>query len=225
MRLLAFDTSGPALAAVAVEAGRPLAWRDEELGRGHAERILPLLGALLGEAGWSWRDVDLLAVGIGPGNFTGIRAGIAVGRGLALALRCRALGVGALEIVAESAAAHGNAGRPIDAVLEAGRGEIYAQRFASDMRPITEPALVTATEFGHGRPSGGVLVGSAAARLAGPGDMALAGARDPLVLARVVMRRLAGGAEMMRPGGLHPLYVRPPDARQAAGASLLAGAA
>jgi tRNA A37 threonylcarbamoyladenosine modification protein TsaB len=66
LRLLAFDTSGPAISVVAVEAGEPVISRDEELGRGHAERVLPLLTRVLAEAGWSWRQLDLIGVGTGP---------------------------------------------------------------------------------------------------------------------------------------------------------------
>lgn len=224
MRLLAFDTSGPSISVVAAEAGEPVVWRDEELGRGHAERILPLLHAVLDEAGWSWRGVDLVGVGVGPGNFSGIRAGIAVARALVLALGCRALGVGALEIVAESAAGQADGERPIDVVLEAGRGEVFTQSFAADLKPVTDPALVVAHEFvRHGSP-GGILVGNAAAMLAGPGDIVLPGTRDARVLARLMNRRLATRAEVGRSGGLHPVYVRAPDARQGAGASLLSGA-
>jgi tRNA threonylcarbamoyladenosine biosynthesis protein TsaB len=225
LRLLAFDTSGPTISVVAVEAGEPLVWRDEELGRGHAERILPLLQIVLREVGWSWRDVDFLGVGTGPGNFTGIRAGIAVGRALVLALRCRALGVGALEIIGESAAGQVEADWPIDAVLEAGRGEVYTQRFAAGLRPVSEPALVLASEFARRERPVSVLTGNAAVALARPGDIALPGARDALVLARATRRRLATVTEGVRPGDLHPVYVRPPDARRGAGASLLSGAA
>jgi tRNA threonylcarbamoyladenosine biosynthesis protein TsaB len=226
LRLLAFDTSGPAISVLAVEAGEPVVSRDEELGRGHAERVLPLLAGVLAEAGWSWRQLDLIGVGTGPGNFTGIRAGIAVARALILTLQCRALGIGALEIIAESAAGHAAADRPLEAVLDAGRGEVYAQRFASDLRPLTGPVLVAAAELARShRPPGTILVGNAAARLAGPGDTVLPGTRDAGVLARLMSRRIAAGAEAVGPGDLHPVYVRPPDARQGAGASLLAGVA
>ncbi|MGE3293409.1 MAG: tRNA (adenosine(37)-N6)-threonylcarbamoyltransferase complex dimerization subunit type 1 TsaB [Geminicoccaceae bacterium] len=224
MRLLAFDTSGPAISAVAVEAGAPVICRDEQLGRGHAERILPLLRAMLDEAGWSWRDVELVGVGTGPGNFTGIRAGIAVARSLVLTLRCQALALGSLEIVAESAIGQAEADRPIHAVLDAGRGEVYAQRFAADLRPTSDPAIMAAAELAGMCAPGSILVGSAAASLARAGDTVLPGTRDAGVLARLVNRRLAEGAAARR-DGLHPVYVRPPDARRGAGASLIAGSA
>ncbi len=225
MRLLAFDTSGPTLSVVAAEAGEPVAWRDEALDRGHAERLLPLLSTALAEAGWSWRDLDLVAVATGPGNFTGIRAGIAVARALVLALRCRALGIGTLEIIAESGAGQVREGQWIDALLDARRDEVYVQRFAADMRAVTPPALVPMAEFAQRCPPGGILVGDVAARLARAGETALPGSRDALTMARLVGRRMAEGAEPVAPEGLRPVYVRPPDARPGAGASLISGSA
>jgi tRNA threonylcarbamoyladenosine biosynthesis protein TsaB len=223
LRLLAFDTSGPTLSVVAAEAGEPVARRDEALDRGHAERLLPLLGAALVEAGWSWRDLDLIAVATGPGNFTGIRAGIAVARALVLALQCRALGIGTLEIIAESAGEQALAGQWIDAVLDARRDEVYVQRFTSDMQVLTPPALVPMAEFARRCPSGGILVGDVAARLVRAGETALPGSRDALTMARLVGRRMAEGAEPVPPEDLRPVYVRPPDARLGAGASLISG--
>ena len=224
MRLLAFDTAGPAIAAVAVEAGVPRAWYDEQLGRGHAERLLPLLSDLLAEARWSWRHVEVVAVGTGPGNFTGIRAGLAVARALGLALGCRCLGVSSLALLAESAAGMASGHGPIDAVIDARRDEIYAQRFDGDLLPATEPLLVPAAAFAEILPGPGILVGDAAAdlsRSARRGDPAMLGARDSLTLARLAGRQLERGEAAAPAGTIRPTYVRSPDARPDAGASLI----
>lgn len=224
MRLLAFDTSGPAIAAVAVDGGLPLAWRDEELGRGHAERLLPLLSDLLAEACWSWRDVEVVAVGTGPGNFTGIRAGLAVARALGLAVGCRCLGVSSLALLAESAATVAPGQASIDAVIDARRDEIYVQRFDGGLVPATEPLLVPAATFAVIVPGPGLLVGDAAAELARSvrkGDPSMPGARDSLVLARLVGRQLERGKAAAPAGSVRPNYVRSPDARPDAGASLI----
>ncbi|MFO1048688.1 MAG: tRNA (adenosine(37)-N6)-threonylcarbamoyltransferase complex dimerization subunit type 1 TsaB [Geminicoccaceae bacterium] len=222
--MLAFDTSGPAIAAVAVDAGLPLAWRDEGLGRGHAERLLPLLSDLLAEARWSWRDVEVVAVGTGPGNFTGIRAGLAVARSLGLAVGCRCLGVSSLDLLAESATSMAPGHSPIDAVIDARRDEIYAQRFNGEVLPATEPLLVPAAEFAAILPGPGILVGDAAAELARSarkGDPSIPGARDSLTLAHLVGRRLARGEAAAPAGSVRPTYIRSPDARPNAGASLI----
>jgi tRNA threonylcarbamoyladenosine biosynthesis protein TsaB len=63
------------------------------MARGQSERLVPMLEDLLAEGGVAWRDLDAIGVGIGPGNFTGIRIAVATARGLALGLRVPAVGV------------------------------------------------------------------------------------------------------------------------------------
>ncbi|MEM1236697.1 MAG: tRNA (adenosine(37)-N6)-threonylcarbamoyltransferase complex dimerization subunit type 1 TsaB [Pseudomonadota bacterium] len=92
MRLVAFDTSGPHV-AVAVLTPEGLTSAVEELSRGQGERLLPLCEELLAETRVDWHELDALGVGIGPGNFTGIRISVAAARGLALGLKVPAIGV------------------------------------------------------------------------------------------------------------------------------------
>lgn len=224
MRVLAFDTSGPDLSAAVGEVGKVLARAHERLERGHADRLLPSLGEILAETGWHWQDVELVAVVVGPGNFTGLRAGIAVARALSLALGCRVLGLGALELVAEAAARAGAAGRPILAVRDARRGELYAQPFGPGLEPFGPATLVPRDALAGAAKPGWVIAGDGVA-LAGI-DLAVAetvpDGRDLLAL---VWRRLAAGALPGEGTELKPLYLRPPDARPGAGASLLAARA
>src|SRR3954447_26669531 len=105
LRILSLETSRAALSAAAVEGPVVRSWYRDMLGRGHAERVLPVLRAVMAEAGWAWPAPALLAVALGPGNFTGLRAGIAVARALSLALDRPALGIGTLEAVAQGVAA------------------------------------------------------------------------------------------------------------------------
>ncbi|MEO0664482.1 MAG: tRNA (adenosine(37)-N6)-threonylcarbamoyltransferase complex dimerization subunit type 1 TsaB [Pseudomonadota bacterium] len=102
MALLAFDTSGP-FVAVALLKGGAVTHRLEEMARGQGERLMPILEEVLEGAGLVWRDLDALAVGTGPGNFTGIRIGVSAARGLALALRIEAIGVSAFDTTARLA--------------------------------------------------------------------------------------------------------------------------
>lgn len=74
--------------------------RHEEMAKGQAERLFPLLHEVLAEAGVDWAELDVLGVGTGPGNFTGIRIAVAAARGLALSLRIPAVGVGLTEAAA-----------------------------------------------------------------------------------------------------------------------------
>ncbi|MFU8776876.1 MAG: tRNA (adenosine(37)-N6)-threonylcarbamoyltransferase complex dimerization subunit type 1 TsaB [Roseovarius sp.] len=97
--ILAFDTSAAHCAAALLRGDRVLALRAEEMGRGQAERLMPLLQEVLDGAGIMWRDLDRIGVGIGPGNFTGIRISVAAARGLALSLNIPAIGISTLEAI------------------------------------------------------------------------------------------------------------------------------
>jgi len=98
--ILAFDTSAAHCAAALLRGDRIVAARAEEMGRGQAERLMPLLTEILAEGGATWADLDRIAVGIGPGNFTGIRISVSAARGLALALEVPAVGVSGFDVAA-----------------------------------------------------------------------------------------------------------------------------
>ena len=85
--ILGFDTSAAHCAAALLCGEQCLAARHEDMTRGQAERLMPLLEDLLAEAGASWRDLARIGVGIGPGNFTGVRIAVSAARGLALSLK------------------------------------------------------------------------------------------------------------------------------------------
>ena len=122
---LGFDTSAAHCAAALLQGDRVLVQRHEDMGRGQAERLFPLLEELLAAAGIGWADLSVIGCGIGPGNFTGIRIAVAAARGLALSLGIPAVGVGAAE-----AAAHGLP-RPCRVMLPARQGEVIWQDFGT----------------------------------------------------------------------------------------------
>lgn len=95
--VLGFDTSAAHCAAALVRGDTVLAAVGEEMARGQAERLMGVLEEVLDSQGASWADLDALAVGTGPGNFTGIRIGVSAARGLALGLGCIAYGVTGFE--------------------------------------------------------------------------------------------------------------------------------
>jgi tRNA threonylcarbamoyladenosine biosynthesis protein TsaB len=150
--ILAFDTATPATTVALCRPGKPpLEARDDPLpGQrpGHATRLMPLAVELLEQAGLGWEDVDRIAVGTGPGTFTGLRIGIATARALARARGIPLIGVSTLHSVALGAL-----GEPIPnlervdsvlAVLDARRREVFAagwrlQQIATGEEPFLPP--------------------------------------------------------------------------------------
>jgi tRNA threonylcarbamoyl adenosine modification protein YeaZ len=95
--ILAFDTSAAYCAAAVLSGNRIISSHSEAMVRGQAERLMPLLHEMLSDTGVHWRDLTALGVGIGPGNFTGIRIAVSAARGLALGLDVPAVGVSGCE--------------------------------------------------------------------------------------------------------------------------------
>lgn len=120
--ILAFDTSAAHCAAALLDAdGVLLARQGEAMARGQAERLMPLLEALLARSGLGWRDLGALAVGVGPGNFTGIRIAVSAARGLALGLGIPAHGISGFDALTLDRPDHA-------AVLPAPRGQVWLRR-------------------------------------------------------------------------------------------------
>jgi len=95
--ILAFDTSAAYCAAAVLSGDQIVKSTAEEMSRGQVERLMPMLEELLADTGTTWRDLSALGVGVGPGNFTGIRIAVSAARGLALALDVPAVGVSGCE--------------------------------------------------------------------------------------------------------------------------------
>jgi tRNA threonylcarbamoyladenosine biosynthesis protein TsaB len=132
---LGLDASGPYLATAlwSPRRGR-LAARATRLDRDHAARFVPELEALLAEAGVTRDQLGAIAVGVGPGSYTGLRVGIAAARGLATGLGLPLAGVDSLALVAWGALAPGETGV---AALDARRGNVYAGLYRRDGDELT----------------------------------------------------------------------------------------
>ena len=215
-RILAFDTTRGRCAAAAAD-GRGIVERAEEMRIGHAERLFPLIEEALAAAGFGYRDLDRIAVAVGPGSFSGIRIGVAAARGLASALRIPAVGVTVLEALAEEAARRCGGGREIVAANAAPLGRVFVQRFRSDgdgvAHPRTEARMAHPAEAAEAADAEAVFVGDAAAAFGAEARFGRSGCADLGTLAAVAARR--GAADGRRPA---PLYLRPPDAAPRAAA-------
>lgn len=95
--VLAFDTSAAHCAAALVRGDEIFASKALQMSRGQAEHLMPLLEEVLASAGVSWSDLDAIGVGIGPGNFTGIRISVSAARGLALGMKIPSIGVSSFD--------------------------------------------------------------------------------------------------------------------------------
>lgn len=122
---LGFDTSAAHCAAALLHGERLIEARAEDMPKGQAERLMPLLDEMLARAGIGWRDLAVIGVGIGPGNFTGVRISVSAARGLALALGIPAVGVSTLDALAAGQP------RPLRAQIDARRDEVYVQDFTA----------------------------------------------------------------------------------------------
>ena len=183
MRILAIDTAAGACSAAVWHDGA-VHQRLVEMSRGHAEALVPLLLATLADAGCGFADLDLLAVTIGPGAFTGLRIGLAAARGLALATGLPCLGVTTLEAVAAAVPETETAGRPLLVVLDSKRTDVYAQVFV-ESEAATEPAVLAPVDLAREL---------AAARALPVGPLAVAGDATAMVLPALAAAGIAARA-------------------------------
>jgi len=101
MRILGLDTTGAYCSVALVDTAKVLAYKSENIGRGHAERLAPMVAEVLDEAGLTAKDIDKIAVCTGPGSFTGLRVALAFAKGFALPRKLPVVGIDALQITAE----------------------------------------------------------------------------------------------------------------------------
>jgi tRNA threonylcarbamoyladenosine biosynthesis protein TsaB len=200
--ILGFDTSGPYCGGALWAGGEIIAAKHEDLAKGQAERLMVMLEEILAQAGVAWCDLEALGVGIGPGNFTGIRISVAAARGLAMGLGIPAVGVPLPE-----AAAEGTEGSVL-ACLDARREMAYCQGFGGAAPDALTYLPIAEIPSAWAQP-GLVCIGSAAeavsAHLSVP--HAPAAFAPAAAIARIAARRAS--PDTPPPS---PLYMRAPDA-------------
>lgn len=196
--LLAIDTSTAACTAALIDSdGALIDGRDELIGRGHSEQLVPMLDKLLGGG-----RVDTILVGVGPGSFTGIRVGIAAAQGLAIGWNAELHGMSSLALLA----AGSSASPCVAAAMIGGHGELFVQQFGAGLTPET-PVLNLRPEDAAEAISAPLVVGPGASQLVaarGTGE-----ARETWPSAANALT-VPVSLRTMPP---KPVYARAPDAR------------
>jgi tRNA threonylcarbamoyladenosine biosynthesis protein TsaB len=207
MRILALDAALARCSAAVVVDGEVVAGRQQDVARGHAALLPTLAQAVLAEAAIAPPQLDLIAVTVGPGSFTGLRAGLALAHGIALAAGVKLVGVSVGEALADALPYLGR--RTLWSAIDSRRSRIFLERDGQ----VTALALDDLP-----RPEGPVAIAgdaaiAVAARLAAREvDVMLTDSRLPMArhVAMVGARRLAGE---LPPRAAQPIYVDPPEAR------------
>jgi tRNA threonylcarbamoyladenosine biosynthesis protein TsaB len=233
MKVLAFDTATRATTVALCDSDdpdSPIEGRDDPR-RGerprHTTKLMSLIADVLDRGGCSWAEVDRIAVGVGPGTFTGLRIGVATARALAATREIELVGVSTLHALALGGAGEARArdSDAIVAVLDARRGEVFAAAWKP--REVVEPGRAALLD------PVAVAPAALAARVPGIGQRCLeigdgavefravlerSGTSIPDDSSRlhrvsaVLTGRLAFGSEPVDSGDVRPEYLRLPDA-------------
>lgn len=212
--LLALESSDRLCAACLIDetTGSIAASKTIDIGRGHAEKMMGLIGEVLAAAKIDYAALTGLAVCVGPGSFTGIRVGLSTVIGLSIALNLPVRGVTSLQALA-LAAVGATRGQTILALVDAHRGDVYAQMFASDGAPLDAARQISLEQVGK-------LAGAANIVCAGSGVAVLNAAHPDLVIQSIEGIELPDVDCVARAAlsqsltvAAKPLYLRRPDAK------------
>lgn len=207
MLLLAFDTATPAVTVAVHDGSRVVAEESAVDARRHGELLAASIDKVLRGAGVSQRELTEIAVGTGPGPYTGLRAGLVTAGVLASALAIEVDGICTLDIIA-AAAVRAAAGRDFLVATDARRREVYWARYAGNGARLSGPQVGSPAEL----PAGLAVAGEGAALYPELAALSLP-PRYPSAaeLATIAAARRAAGKPLLPP---EPLYLRRPDARE-----------
>jgi tRNA threonylcarbamoyl adenosine modification protein YeaZ len=198
MKILAAEFSSELRSVALVEAGQVLARAAESGGRN--TRAFALIQAALRDAGWEREAIECIAIGLGPGSYAGIRAGIALAQGWQLAREVRVLGVGSVECLAAQGHAEGMRGK-LHFLIDAQRNEFYCARAELDGEPRVEPLRLITLEEARALPDHTLIVEPALLKL-------FPQARPMCSDAAALGKLAAGRSDFISADKLEPVYLR-----------------
>jgi tRNA threonylcarbamoyladenosine biosynthesis protein TsaB len=209
LRVLGIETSSRRGTVALVEGDRVIAALATEVPGGHAPHLLGLVERALATAGWAKTALDRIAVGTGPGSFTGIRVGVALGQGIALGLGRPVVGVCSLQAMARALPETTPGTRC--AVVDARRGDVFCAEYDAEHAELRTPAAVRRDELAAWLAAAGshVVLGEAAVPLVAAGAVWRSELTDLPHAAGVA---LVGAVLVPEMAPAEAFYVRPPDA-------------
>jgi tRNA threonylcarbamoyladenosine biosynthesis protein TsaB len=155
VRILGLESSSRRGSVALLDGQTLVASLEHEEPNSHAERLLPLILRLLAEAGWPKSSLDRFGVGVGPGSFTGLRAGIALAEGMSVGFDRPLIGVGSLLAMAHGALTEHPG--PCCALLDARRNEWFAAVYSEQRVALREPLALPVHDLAEFLSSSGAL--------------------------------------------------------------------
>jgi len=214
VRVLGVETSTPAGGVALLDGDRVLGECVLAVPATHSERLMPAIDRLLRHAGWAPRDLQGLAVAVGPGSFTGLRIGLSTVKGLAVALGVPIAAVPTLDAMAASLPW---AVLPVCPVIDARKGEVYCCLYRWDgarMRREWDYLALRPSDLAARLDEPVLLLGDAAGGVASPWARPVPPPRrlpSPATVAWLGGERLRAG-QTVAAADLAPIYLRPPEA-------------
>lgn len=211
MLILGLDTATPAVTVALHDGGQPLAQNVTVDAHRHAELLTPAISRVIEDAGVTRADLTAIAVGVGPGPFTGLRVGLVTARVLGAALGIPVYGVCSLDVIAADVEPEPGSESGFIVASDARRREVYWASYDPEGRRLDGPVVTAPAEVPvNGRRvagEGAILYPDRLPNGAGPAYPAAAS------LCRLVTAALKAGEEktLLPPD---PLYLRRPDARE-----------